>query len=92
MYRIVYTPQAEEALEKLASRTSHIAEGILNKIEWLARNADDIRHERLRGHRDFSLHCGQYRVIYLWDKKSGEIIIELIGKHDEVYRKLRKYP
>jgi len=28
----------------------------------------------------------------LWDKKSGEIIIELIGKHDEVYRKLRKYP
>ena len=92
MYGIVYTPQADEALEKLASKAPHIADGILNKIEWLAQNADDIRHERLRGHRDFSLHCGQYRIIYLWDRKGGKIIVELIGKHDEAYRKLSKYP
>jgi len=90
MYRIVYTPQAEEALEKLARRAPHIAEGILTKIEWLAQNADDVRHERLRGHRDFSLHCGQYRIIYLWDRKGEKIVVELIGKHDEVYRKLRE--
>ena len=92
MYGIVYTSRAEETLEKLVSRAPHIAAGILNKIEWLAQNADDIRHERLRGHRDFSLHCGQYRVIYLWDKRSKKITIELIGKHDEVYRKLKKHP
>lgn len=89
-YRVVYTPQAEKSLEKLAKKAPQMAKDILNKIEWLAEKADGIRHERLRGHRDFSLHCGQYRILYLWDREGGTIIIELIGKHDEVYRKLRR--
>lgn len=89
-YRVVYTPQAEKSLEKLARRTPQIARNILAKIEWLAEKADEIRHERLRGHKDFSLHCGQYRILYLWDRQSETLIIELIGKHDEVYRKLRR--
>lgn len=89
-YRVVYTPQAEKSLEKLVGKAPHIAKDILDKIEWLAEKAEEIRHERLRGHRDFSLHCGQYRILYLWDRERGMIIIELIGKHDEVYRKLRR--
>jgi len=92
MYGIVYTPQAEEALRRLASKAPHIVEGILNKIEWLARNVDSVRHERLRGHRDFSLHCGQYRIIYWLDRSSETVIVELIGKHDEVYRELKSHP
>lgn len=89
-YRVVYTPQAEKSLEKLADKAPQIAKDILGKIEWLAEKTDEIHHERLRGHRDFSLHCGQYRILYLWDRKGGKIIIELIGKHDEVYHKLRR--
>lgn len=92
MYGIVYTPQAEEALRRLVSKAPHIVEGILNKIEWLARNVDSVRHERLRGHRDFSLHCGQYRIIYWLDRNSETVIVELIGKHDEVYRELKSHP
>jgi mRNA-degrading endonuclease RelE of RelBE toxin-antitoxin system len=92
MYRIVYTARAEETLRRLASKAPHIVEGILDKIEWLAQNADDVRHERLRGHQDFSLHCGQYRIIYLWNRNSETIVVELIGKHDEVYRELGTHP
>jgi len=56
MYRVVYSPQAEKALE-----------------------------------RDFSLHCGQYRIPYLWDRESKTIIIEIVARHDEAYRKLKRY-
>ena len=90
MYRVTYSPQAEKALEKLAEKTPHLAKDILDKIEWLAENAEAIKHERLRGTRDFSLHCGQYRIPYLWDKERKVIIIELVAKHDEAYRKLKR--
>jgi len=89
MYRVVYSPQAEKALEKLVKRAPHLAKDILDKIEWLAENAEAIKHERLRGTRDFSPHCCQYRILYLWDRE-GKIIIEIIAQHDEAYRKLKR--
>jgi mRNA-degrading endonuclease RelE of RelBE toxin-antitoxin system len=35
---------------------------------------------------------GQYRIIYLWNRNSETIVVELIGKHDEVYRELKSHP
>ena len=54
----------------------------------MVENADVIAHERLKGHREYSLHCGQYRIPYLFDKTNKVITIEDVGKHDEVYRRL----
>jgi len=89
MYKVIYSPQAEKALEQLVRKVPYLAKDILDKIEWLAENAEAIKHERLRGTRDFSLHCGQYRILYLWDRE-GKIIIEIIAQHDEAYRKLKR--
>ena len=71
-------------------RLPYIAGDILDKIEWLAENAEAIKYEKLRGTRDFSLHCDQYRIPYLWDREGKTIIIEMVAKHDEAYRKLRR--
>jgi mRNA-degrading endonuclease RelE of RelBE toxin-antitoxin system len=65
MYKVTYSPQAENALEKLATKTPHIARDILDKTERLAENAEAFKHERPRGTKDFSLHCGQYWIPYL---------------------------
>ena len=54
----------------------------------MVQNADDIAHERLQGRREYSLHCGQYRIPYSLDRTHKVITIEDIGKHDEVYRRL----
>jgi len=86
--RVVYSPQAGKFLEKLTGKSPRAAQGILDKIEWLAENADVLRHERLRGTRHFSLHSGQYRVLYLWDRAQDVIIIEIIDKHDAAYQRL----
>jgi len=86
--RVVYSPQAGKFLEKLAEKSPHTTRDILEKIEWLAENAEVIRHERLRGTRHFSLHSGQFRVLYLWDRAQDVIIIEIIDKNDAAYQQL----
>lgn len=49
MYEVVLSDLAEEGLDKLPK---HIANDILKKIYWLAENAEVIRHDRLKGHRE----------------------------------------
>ena len=65
----------DDNIERLARKAPHIARDIFDKVEWLAENADVIKHERLKGRREFSLHCGQYRLPYLWDRETGIIVI-----------------
>lgn len=87
MYEVVLTDLAKGHLRKLPQETQH---RILKKIQWLARNVAVIKHERLQGHREFSLHSGQFRIPYTLDHENQCIYIEDIGKHDEVYQRLRR--
>ena len=89
MYRLKFRKRARRRLQKIAERNPQIAKDIYKKVTWLAENADVIAHERLKGHREYSLHCGQYRIPYSFDRTNKVITIEDIGKHDEVYRRLR---
>jgi mRNA-degrading endonuclease RelE of RelBE toxin-antitoxin system len=85
VYEVIISDRAKKRLSKLPRA---IGDDIVRKIYWLAENADDIAHERLQGHWEYSLHCGQYRIPYLIDRTNKVITIEDIGKHDEVYRRL----
>jgi len=89
-YRLEFEKKARRQLAKLARRNPHIAKDIYAKIMWLVENADVIDHERLRGRRENSLHCGQYRIPYRRDTQGRVIIVEDIGKHDEAYRRLKR--
>jgi len=42
------------------------------------------------GHKEYSLHVGQFRILYLLDRKRCLIAIQIIGKHDESYRRLKR--
>ena len=85
MYEVIISDRAKKRLSKLPRA---IGDDIVRKIYWLAENADVIAHERLQGHWEYSLHCGQYRIPYSLDRANKVITIEDIGKHDEVYRRL----
>ncbi len=87
MYEVILSDGARKRLGKLPK---HIGRDILKKIYWLAENADDIRHEQLKGGREASLHCGQYRIPYLLDRANRVVYIEDIGKHDEAYHRLKR--
>jgi mRNA-degrading endonuclease RelE of RelBE toxin-antitoxin system len=89
-FRLEFRSKARRRLAKLAKRNPQIAKDIYAKIMWLTENAEDIDHKRLRGRREYSLHCGQYRIPYLLNRANRVVCIEDIGKHDEAYRRLRK--
>jgi mRNA-degrading endonuclease RelE of RelBE toxin-antitoxin system len=80
----------EQARHQLAKPPSKISRGISRKLRWLGENAEVIRHERLTGQEEYSLHFGQYRIPYLLDWTNRVIIIMDIDKHDEAYRRLER--
>jgi mRNA-degrading endonuclease RelE of RelBE toxin-antitoxin system len=79
----------ERARHQLARLPKGIGRDIVRKLRWLGENAEVIKHERLIGHEEYSLHCGQYRIPYLLDWTNHMIIITDIDKHDKAYRRLR---
>ncbi len=84
-WEVIFSPSALHELERLSS---DIAQDILAKIEWLSADVEHIRHARLKGCHEFSLHSGQYRIIYALNRVEKRIEILNMGKHDEVYRRL----
>ncbi len=86
-YRIVASDKVRRRLAKLPR---HIAQDIVEKICWLAENAEEIKHERLSGRKEYSLHSGQYRIPYLLDRENELVTIVDVGKHDKVYRRLQR--
>jgi len=87
MFEVVLEEQARCQLAKLPPK---ISRGISRKLRWLGENAEVIKHERLTGHEEYSLHFGQYRIPYLLDWTNRVIIITDIDKHDEAYRRLKR--
>jgi mRNA-degrading endonuclease RelE of RelBE toxin-antitoxin system len=95
----VSTPNADQqwkavisptALHKFERLPKEIAQDIIDKIDWLCNEVNIIKHSRLKGGDEFSLHSGQYRILYLLDRSQQRIDIVDIGKHDEVYKRLQK--
>ncbi len=87
MFEIVLEEHARHQLARLPSK---IGSDILQKLRWLGENTEAIRHERLIGHEEYSLHCGQYRILYLVNRTDRLIIVTDIDKHDEAYHRLKR--
>ncbi len=85
-----FTDQAAEEIDRLSIRQPKIAEAIARRIRWLVENADFIQHEKMTGAEEYSLHVGQFRILYTLDHQTRTITIVDIGKHNEVYRRLQR--
>jgi mRNA interferase RelE/StbE len=86
MYTVKLTHQAEHDVTRL---DPSVATCILDKVEWLALNADEIIHQRLKGEqwgKAYKLRVGDYRVIYQLDRRRRTITVLKIGHRREVYR------
>lgn len=78
----------EEAEDDLAAIDRHQAKLILEKIFWLAANAEELSHTRLKGKKwaGLSRHtAGNYRIIYKVDHNKKLIIVNTIGHRRDVY-------
>ena len=77
------------ALRRLKRLSHDVIQDIIDKIEWLRTETEIVKHSRLKGGNEFSLHSGQYRIIYALHRLEKHIDILDIGKHDEVYKRFQ---
>jgi mRNA-degrading endonuclease RelE of RelBE toxin-antitoxin system len=90
MYSVHYDRPAQVWLEKFSKKNSDLVAKIVKKIDWLAENADQIDHEKMKGHSELSLHFGGYRILYRLERLKQNVTICFIDKHDEAYLKLKR--
>jgi mRNA interferase RelE/StbE len=83
-YIIEYEPEAFADLEKL---TKSVQERVVKKINWLAKNFDQINPQSLSADLlgFFKLRIGDYRVIYEFDREAKIIFIDRVRHRQEVY-------
>lgn len=76
------------ALAGLSDLDSGPAQRVRDKIDWLAENADVIRHEAMTGKFQgmYRLRIGAYRAVYDLDQETRTIIFDRIGHRREVYK------
>ena len=86
MYAVRYLDGAERDLESLGHAERR---NIIAKIDWLAENAERLKHASLTGElaKFHKLRVGDYRVIYVLAKFERQIIVHTIGHRREIYRK-----
>ncbi|MDE2736958.1 MAG: type II toxin-antitoxin system RelE/ParE family toxin [Gemmatimonadota bacterium] len=84
MYHVEFTPNAEADLTKLEAS---VAQRVLNRLRWLAENFESIRIEALTGRFSgvFKLRVGDYRVLYICDRREQKIIVQFVKHRREVY-------
>lgn len=83
-YTIEYEPEAFADLEKL---TQVVRERVVNKINWLAKNFEQITPQSLTADLSgfFKLRVGDYRVIYEFSREDRIIFIDRVRHRREVY-------
>lgn len=89
-FKVEFKLTARRRLEQIKRRNPKMANMIGRKIQWLAHHVRSISHEHLVGHDECSVHCAQYRILYQIDRENRRIITVDMGKHDEVYQRLRR--
>ena len=84
-FSVALTAAAEEDLRRL---DPPVADRVIEKLRWLAENADTVRVEKLSGRWRgvCKLRVGDYRVIYTRDSATQRIVVHFIRHRSAVYK------
>ena len=84
MLQVEFRPRAAQDFGKL---DQVVADRVLKRLRWLAKNFDSVKPEALTG--DFAalfkLRVGNYRVIYDVDRERKVLTVRLLGHRREIY-------
>lgn len=82
-YRLLIKPSAAKELESIRQEDRR---RVVRRIEGLATNPRPHGCEKLSGEDKYRVRQGNYRVIYLVNDNSREVIVFKVGHRREVYR------
>ena len=84
MYSLEFLTAAQADLSRLDPA---VAQRVMNRLLWLAKNGEMINHYALTGQHTgkFRLRIGAYRALYWLDHANRRLVVESIGHRSEVY-------
>ena len=84
-YEVEFTRTAERDLSRLDKA---VAQQVLDRLRWLADNADSVSHKALTAQFKgaYSLRIGDYRAIYSYSRMQRKIVVHMVRHRSEVYR------
>ena len=82
-YRLLIKPSAAKELESIRQEDRR---QVVRRIEGLATNPRPHGCEKLSGEDKYRVRQGNYRVIYLVNDNSREVIVFKVGHRRDVYR------
>ena len=82
-YRILIKPSASRELDDIPKTD---LKRIVKRIQNLSETPRPSGCEKLSGEDRYRVRQGPYRIVYLIDDKSREVIIVKVGHRREVYR------
>ncbi|MCG9133908.1 type II toxin-antitoxin system RelE/ParE family toxin [Candidatus Poribacteria bacterium] len=82
---MVFSDRAQSDVRRLDRAT---ARRVIGKLRWLAENFEATKLTALTGPKQgqFRLRVGDYRVVYVVDRKKREIEVYRVRHRREVYR------
>jgi len=85
-WQLAFTPEAHSDLDKLSK---NIQRRVIAKLDWLTENFDNLEPLPLSSDWKgfFKLRVGEWRVIYKIDWVKELIIVWIIDKRDQIYKK-----
>ncbi len=85
MYKPAFHPDVAKDLRRL---DRGIRQRILDKIQWLLKHVEEMRHKPLTAQWEgmYRLRVGDYRVVYGIDRKQRQVTIYAVGHRREVYK------
>ena len=84
-FTLVLTPEAQRDILRLDLT---VQTRVLNRIEWIGKNAELVNHQAMKGdewHGCFKYRVGDYRIIYQLDQSVPKMIVLKVGHRREVY-------
>ncbi len=85
---MAYTIQiSREAQDELKHLDTKVARRISRRINWLATNAETVRHHALTGRWKglYRWPLGDYRIIYILNREKRIVVIVKVGHRRDVY-------
>ncbi len=79
-----------QALADLKGLDKSSQRRVLEKLRWLAQNAELTKHERLKGGLAcfYKLRIGDYRAIYSFSLEERVVVVQAVGHRTKIYRQL----
>lgn len=69
------------------------ADRLMKKIDWLWLNREYVTHQPLSEKLSefYKRRVGKYRILYIYDNDSDDMVICLLGLRDTIYKDAERY-